>query len=222
MTKNNKNQLINHLNYLKIFGYQYLENIDIYSSQKENFKLPNNLAELEQSANHCYLCDLSKSRKNILFGYGNNTSDIMFISDEPNNTDDELGTFYTGKTGELLKKMIENVLEIKIQDIYFTSLVKCKSNAGIKNSHIETCSSYINKQIELINPKIIVLLGEKVCEYFLKEKGNFSQLRGQEIPYKNRVIIPTFSPSFLLRNPSSKKDAYYDMLRIKNLTVNLY
>ena len=221
MTKTVKNQLLRNLYNLKSFGYEYHETLDFFSSEVKNFKLPNNLDALKNSVEHCYLCELCKSRKNVLFGYGNANSDIMIISDEPSNSEDELGVFYSGKSGELLTKMIENVLLIKKEDVYLTTLVKCKSLNGLNNSNLDTCNDYLLKQIELIKPKLIVALGEKTYSYLLKNNINFAQIRGKELVFNGISLIATFSPSFLLRNPSSKKDAYYDMLKIKNYMENL-
>ena len=221
MTKTVKNQLLRNLYNLKSFGYEYHETLDFFSSEVKNFKLPNNLDALKNSVEHCYLCELCKSRKNVLFGYGNANSDIMFISDEPSNSEDEIGLHYVGKSGELLVKMIENVLNITKEDVYYTTLVKCKSINGLNNSNIETCHDYLLKQIELIKPKLIVALGEKTYSYLLKNGDNFSQIRGKELIFNGISLITTFSPTFLLRNPSSKKDAYYDMLKIKNYMESL-
>lgn len=221
MTKLVKNQVLEHLNYLKSFGYDYHEPLDFFSNSIKNVKLPNNMIELESSVKHCYLCELSKCRKNVLFGYGNIYSDIMFIGDEPTNSEDELAIHYSGKSGELLEKMIENVLNIPKEGLYYTTLVKCRSSNGLNNSNIETCYDYLLKQIELIKPKLIVTLGEKSYSYLLKNGENFSQMRGKELVFNTIPLIPTFSPTFLLRNPSSKKDAYYDMLKIKNYMESL-
>lgn len=216
MTKQVKYKLLHHLNYLKSIGYEYHKLLDLMPSDIKNIRLPDNIELLKDKVEHCYLCELSKCRKNVLFGYGNTNADIMFISDEPTNSEDELGIHYAGKSGELLTKMIENVLAIKKEEIYFTTLVKCKSSNNLNNSHMESCSDYLFKQIELIKPKLIVTLGEKAYSYLSKDSKNFLQVRGQEIIFNNTKLIATYSANFLLRNPSSKKDAYYDMLKIKN------
>ena len=221
MTKIVKKQILKYLQNLKSFGYEFHEPFDSFSVEFKNVKLPNNLNELKNNVEHCYLCELSKCRRNILFGYGDSSSKIMFISDEPTKTEDELGTYYVGKTGELLAKMIENVLNIKKEDVYITSLVKCKSLNGINNSNFEICNDYLLKQIELIKPKLIITLGEKTYSYSLKNNDNFSQMRGKELFFNGISLIPTFSATFLLRNPSFKKDAYFDMLKIKNFMESL-
>jgi uracil-DNA glycosylase len=216
MTKSVKNQILKHLHNLKSYGYEYHESLEFFSNDVKNIKLPNNLVELKNAVEHCYLCELSKCRKNVLFGYGNSNSNVMFISDEPSKSEDEMGLLYAGKSGELLTKMIENVLNINKEDIYLTTLTKCKSINGLNNSNIDTCNDYLLKQIEIIKPKLIVTLGEKTYSYLLKNNDNFAQIRGKELSFNGIPLIATFSTSFLLRNPSSKKDAYYDMLKIKN------
>lgn len=221
MTKSVKNRVLKYLYNLKSFGYEYHEPLEFFQSEVKNVKLPNSLIELKNSVEHCYLCELSKCRKNVLFGYGNFNSKVLFINDEPSKSEDEIGSFYVGNSGELLSKMIENVLNIKKEEIYITTLVKCKSLNGATNSNMEVCNDYLLKQIELIKPKLLVVLGEKAYSFLLKNDDNFSQNRGKELSFNNIPLIATFSPTFLLRNPSFKKDAYYDMLKIKNFMEEL-
>ena len=217
MTKFVKQKLLYNLHLLKSMGYEYHNSLNLITSDIKNLKLPDNIFALKSNVENCYLCELCKTRKNVLFGEGNLKADIMFISDEPSNSEDNLGFFYAGKSGELLVKMIENVLNIKKEDVYITTLVKCKSSNSLNKSHIESCNDYLLKQIELIKPKLIVSLGENTYSYLFNEKDKFSQVRGKECYYHNIKLVPTFSANYLLRNPSSKKDAYYDMLRIKNI-----
>lgn len=217
MTKAVKNRILYQLNFLKSIGYDYHKPINIYNQEINENSLPSNLNSLGNLVENCYLCELSKCRKNVLFGEGNSNASIMFISDEPSATEDELKSFYVGKIGEQLAKMIENVLPLKKEDVYITNLVKCRSSEGINQSHFSSCSSYLYKQIELVNPKIIVALGEKAYHYLTNDNTPFTQIRGKETRYKNAILIPTFSVNHLIRNPSSKKEAFADMLKIKYL-----
>lgn len=221
MTKNTQNKLLKHLNFLQSIGFSYHPNIELSSNDIKNLKLPDDLASLKSNVEHCHLCELSKCRKNILFGFGNENSKIMFINDEPSSAEDELGFYYAGKSGELLAKMIENVLNIKKEDVYITNLVKCKSSNTLNKSNVDSCNDYLLKQIELVNPSLIITLGEKTYSYLFDNNQNFSLIRGKETLFNSIKVIPTFSPSFLLRNPSSKKDAYYDMLKIKNILESI-
>ena len=217
MTNAVKNKILYQLNFLKSIGYDYHEMLEVSNKEINSNTLPNSLSELEQLTENCYLCELSKSRKNVLFGEGNLNASLMLISDEPTATEDELKTFYVGKTGEQLVKMIENVLPLKKEDVYITNLVKCKSSNGINNSHYSSCNSYLHKQIEIVNPELIVTFGEKAYQYLCNDTSSFNQVRGQLMHFQNYKVIPTHSVSYLLRNPSSKKEAFNDMLKIKSI-----
>lgn len=218
MTKAVKNKILNQLNLLKSIGYEYHEILSISNNDINNDILPDDIHQLKLLVENCYLCELSKTRKNVLFGEGNINASLMFLTDEPTASEDELKSFFVGKNGEQLAKMIENVLPLKKEDVYITSLVKCKSSEGMSTSHYNSCSSYLHKQIEIINPKLIVTLGEKCYRYLCADKtSSYSQIRGHVSQFKNYMVIPTHSINYLLRNPSSKKEAFYDMLKIKSI-----
>ena len=224
MTNISKNKLLNQLNFLKSIGFEYHESLSLSTNSVDNINLPNDMYNLKDCVEHCYLCELSKSRKNILFGQGNINSDIMFIGDIPSVSEDEEGHYFLGRSGEILSKMIENVLLLDTNEVYITNIVKCRPNGNDlpKDQDIHTCSSYLHKQIELVKPKIIVCLGEMAYKHFIKDDNiNFLQVRGQVQNIKNIMVIPTFHPSFLLRNPSLKKESYLDMLKIKNLMESI-
>lgn len=217
MTKAVKNRILYQLNFLKTIGYDYHPSIKSTNKEVNSNSLPNNMDDLKTVVENCYLCELSKSRKNVLFGEGNINASLMLIADEPTTSEDELKSFYVGKSGEQLIKMIENVLPLKKEDLYITNLVKCKSSNGINQSHYSSCSTYLHKQIELVNPKLIVTFGEKAYQYLCNDTSSFNKIRGQIMSYKEYQVIPTHSISYLLRNPSSKKEAFYDMLKIKSI-----
>lgn len=219
MTKLVKYKLLHHLNFLESIGYKYHKSLDLISNDINSVKLPDNLTALKNTVEHCYLCELSKGRKNTVFGEGNENAKIMFIGDSPSSMEDETARIFVGRTGELLTKMIENVLNIKREDVYISNIVKCKGslNSNPSKSEADLCKSYLFKQIELVKPDILVALGEFAFNLLTDEDVNLSKVRGQTINYRNMILVPTFHPSFLLRNPSSKKEAYVDMLKIKNL-----
>ena len=217
MTKINKDNILYKLNFLQSLGYKYCEHFNLNVNIQNEHKLPNNLKSLNNIVDNCHLCSLSKSRKNILFGYGSENANIMFLYDEPNSVEDTAGEYYRGKNGELLALMIENVLKIKKEEVYISSMVKCKSSKDIVlNNDIHSCNSYLNKQIDLIQPKLLVILGQSAYELLFNEKTNNNDYKSKSLKYKNIETICTYHPSFLIRNPSLKKEAYYDMLKVKN------
>ncbi len=217
MTKVVKNKILHQLNFLKSIGYEFHDMIKLFNQEVNSNTLPNNMKELKSLVENCYLCELSKTRKNVLFGEGNLNAELMLINDEPSSSEDELKSFFVGKTGEQLSKMIENVLPLKKEDVYITNLVKCKSSNGMDASHYSSCSTYLHKQIDLINPELIVTFGEKAYQNLCNDTTSFSQIRGQIMSFKNYKVLPTHSISYLLRNPSSKKEAFYDMLKVKSI-----
>ena len=221
MTKQVKNQILNYLHYQKLFGFSYHKELNLSKKSSCDFSLPNDLLELKNQVSNCHLCDLSKSRKNTLFGYGNQNSKIVFICDEPSKSEDSLGTFFVGNAGDMLANMIEGSLKIKKEEVYTTSLLKCTGQIESNFQNFESCSCYLFKQLDIIKPKIIVAVGERAFNYLLKNIYDFNQYRGKLIPFENAILIPIYQASFLLKNPSLKKDAYHDLLNIKKLYEEL-
>jgi DNA polymerase len=143
----------------------------------------------------------------------------MFIGDAPSSSEDNEGKFFLGRSGEMLSDMITKVLKLQTKDVYVTNLVKCKPYGGKKISPIDihACHPYVLKQIELIKPKIIVTLGEKAYQNLSGDDTALEQIRGALIQRNNYTIIPTYHPSFLLKNPSYKKDVLEDLKKIKEM-----
>ena len=164
MTKAVKSKLLNHLNLLNSMGYKYLEPVNLKEINQSQAMMPNNYEALKSMAMHCNLCELSKSRNSVLFGSGNLNANIMFVTDSIASIEDELGRFYVGKSGQLLVNMIENVLGESIENFYITGVTKCSpsNNSVININEVNICKPYLEKQIELIKPKLIVALGD-VC-----------------------------------------------------------
>lgn len=219
MTKLVKYKILRYLNFLDSIGYKYHKSFDFISNDINSASLPNDLHNLKSTVDNCYLCEFSKTRKKAVFGEGNPNAKIMFIGETPTSIEDETGKIFVGRSGELLTKMIENVLKIKRESVYISNIIKCKpsNSKSTFKSEANLCKSYLFKEIELVKPDIIVTLGQEAYTYLTDEEQNLSMVRGQTINYRNMILVPTFHPSFLLRNPSSKKEAYVDMLKIKNL-----
>ncbi len=201
---------------LKESGVNYFEG---FSSKERNFNMPNELKELEKICKNCTLCDLSKTRTNVVFGEGNPNAKLMFIGEGPGEMEDKTGRPFVGRAGQLLTKIIENVLNLKREDVYIANIVKCRppNNRVPTIEEAESCKPYLLKQIDIIDPKILVCLGKTAFMYLLNSDMPISKVRGQIFEYKNKKVIPTYHPSFLLRNPSAKKEAYKDFLLIKEL-----
>ena len=201
---------------LKTAGVEFFEG---FQSQDKQINMPNQLKELEKICKNCTLCDLSKTRKNVVFGEGNPNTKLMFIGEGPGEMEDKTGRPFVGRAGQLLTKIIENVLNLKREDVYIANIVKCRppNNRVPTIEEANTCKPYLLKQIEIINPEILVCLGKTAFMYLMNNDIPISKVRGQIFEYKGKKVIPTFHPSYLLRNPSAKKDAFKDFLLIKGM-----
>ena len=204
---------LKHLYQLTMFDEYH----DGFSDKNIDIKMPKDLVQLKEIVLNCNLCNLSKTRTNVVFGEGNPNAKIMFIGEAPGREEDIQGRPFVGRSGEILTKMIENVLFLKRDEVYISNIVKCRppQNRDPQIEEVESCKGYLLKQIEIINPKIIVTLGRIAFKYLLNDETPITKARGKIYNFKGIKVIPTFHPSYLLRNPSKKKEALRDLQFIK-------
>ena len=172
----------------------------------------------------CQKCPLHSSRTNTVPGEGNFENRIMFIGEGPGADEDEQGIPFVGRSGQLLTKIIESV-GFERKEVYITNIVKCRppGNRNPEESEMKACSPFLESQIALINPKIIVTVGAVPTKWILKEqvdKVGITKIRGQIFNWRGIKVIPVLHPSYLLRNPSTaegkpKWQTWQDMLFIK-------
>ena len=208
--------LLKHLYQLKNMGYKYTSIVP-YQEKEPDFTLPNTLLSLKNQALECHLCDLSKTREKVVFGEGDMNADLMIVGDVPSNSDDSTGKIFTGRTGDTLTRMIENVLGLKRSDVYITNVLKCRKldSQAPSPTNTHTCHPYLLKEIELVKPKLIVAFGEMAYKYLTGDDSSIVDIRGTVHEKEEYKIIPTFHPSYLLRNPSAKMEVFEDMKKIK-------
>ncbi|AEE14407.1 phage SPO1 DNA polymerase-related protein [Thermodesulfobium narugense DSM 14796] len=178
------------------------DNLEEENKQKENSsKLK--LSDILIEAKNCKKCKLSETRINVVFGEGPMNPDIMVIGEGPGETEDIQGLPFVGKAGQLLTKIFESV-SLNRKDIYITNVVKCRppGNRNPLPEEIEQCRPFLDAQIKILNPKIIILLGAVACKTILKNFSSITKIRGEIILQDNRYYIPMFHPSYLLRNAS--------------------
>lgn len=199
-------------------GFDYFKELQ-ETPQKTNVYVPKNIDELKRHVLNCHLCDLCKSRKNVVFGEGNLRAKLMFVGEAPGMNEDRLGRPFVGQAGDMLTKIIENVLKLKRNDVFIANVVKCRppNNRVPTFDEANLCKPYLFKQIEIINPQIIVALGATSYKYLTNDETPISKIRGEILDYNNAKLIPTFHPSYLLRNPSEKRHTLEDMLKVKGL-----
>lgn len=208
--------LLQNLYRQKALGFHYSDTFSV--NEKGVFEKPKSLDELILNISTCHLCDLSKSRSQAMSGFGSQNADLMIVDFSVSSAEDSSNSYYSGRSGETLKNMINNVLQLKIEDVYFTHAIKCKPlNSNIPSkSEFNSCKNYLFSQIELVQPKVIVTLGEDAYTKIIGEDGDFEKERGHVIDFQNYKLIPIYHPQYLLRNPESKKTALNDLKIIKS------
>ena len=177
-----------------------------------------NWEPLQQQVTNCTLCELHKTRKNTVFGVGNNHADLLIIGEAPGATEDAKGEPFVGRAGLLLASMLE-AISLHRNDIFIANILKCRppNNRDPSPREVELCTPYLQNQIAFIQPKIIVAVGRIAAHFLLNTNEAMKNLRGQTFSYGEQKIplIVTYHPAYLLRSPREKAKSYVDMLRIK-------
>ena len=167
----------------------------------------------------CTRCKLhGLGRRQIVFGVGNPEADLMFVGEAPGRDEDEQGIPFVGRAGQLLTKIIE-AIGLKREDVYIANVIKCRppENRNPEPDEVETCEPFLFQQIDTIKPKVIVALGTFAARALLRTLDPISRLRGRVYDYRGAKLVPTFHPAYLLRNPSSKREVWEDMKRVREL-----
>jgi len=168
---------------------------------------------IREDLGDCTRCKLHKQgRKQIVFGVGNPRADLMFVGEGPGADEDEQGEPFVGRAGQLLNNMIK-AMGIQREDVYIANIVKCRppGNRTPERDECETCSPFLLRQIEVVNPKVIVALGAVAAKTLLAINAPMSDLRGHWYDFRGHKLAVTYHPAFLLRDPRQKKEAWKDL-----------
>ena len=171
------------------------------------------LAAVRADLGDCTRCKLhTQGRKQIVFGVGNPTADLMFVGEAPGADEDAQGIPFVGRAGQLLTKMIE-AMGFTRDQVYIANVLKCRPPATgiLKPDEIATCEPFLFRQLASVEPKVVIALGAFAARTLLKTDAPISRLRGRVFDYRGAKLIPTFHPSFLLRSPGYKREAWEDL-----------
>ncbi len=164
----------------------------------------------------CQRCKLHTDRTHIVFGAGNPRADLVFVGEGPGYHEDQQGKPFVGKAGELLTRIIE-AIDLRREDVYITNIVKCRPphNRDPQADEIAMCETFLRKQIEIIQPKVICALGRCAAQTLLNTTTPISKLRGRFHNYHGITLMPTYHPAYLLRYPQDKRLVWEDMKMVK-------
>jgi len=166
----------------------------------------------------CQRCKLAGERTNLVFGVGNPNADLMFVGEAPGRDEDRQGEPFVGRAGQLLTKIIE-AIGLKREDVYIANILKCRppNNRDPQPDEVTACSPFLHRQIEAIRPTVIVALGAYAAKNLLETERAISKLRGRFHEYRGTLLMPTYHPAYLLRNPQAKRPVWEDMQLVRDL-----
>ena len=173
---------------------------------------PTALRLIREDIGDCTRCRLHKGRKNIVFGVGNPNAELMFVGEGPGADEDQQGEPFVGRAGQLLNNMI-SAMGLRREDVYIANVVKCRppQNRTPERDECDTCIPFLLRQIEVIQPKVIVALGAVAAKNLLAVNESMANLRGRWYEFKNARLRVTYHPAYLLRDPNQKKEAWKDL-----------
>ncbi|MCH5299167.1 MAG: uracil-DNA glycosylase [Ruminococcus sp.] len=176
-----------------------------------------NFEELRKNCSQCSKCDLCSTRHNVVVGVGNENADVMFVGEGPGENEDLQGEPFVGRAGQLLDKMLTAVDLSRQDNIYIANIVKCRPphNRDPKPEEQEMCIDWLRQQVSLIRPKIIVCLGRIAGQKLIKPDLRITREHGIFFKKGSTIMMATYHPAALLRNPAQKPDAFADFLKLR-------
>ncbi|HNQ46074.1 MAG: uracil-DNA glycosylase [Syntrophorhabdus sp.] len=176
------------------------------------------LSSLQRAVRGCRRCNLASTRRNVVFGEGDNRARVVFVGEAPGEEEDIQGKPFVGRAGKLLDQLIEQAGQRR-ESVYICNILKCRppNNRDPEGSEIALCKNYLLTQIDLIKPKIICTLGRHAYNTLMNVDERITRVRGILKDYRGMILLPTYHPSFLLRNQDKIKEALEDMERLKQL-----
>ena len=174
------------------------------------------LAALAREVASCRKCRLCEGRTQTVFGEGNPKAPLMFIGEAPGRDEDLQGRPFVGQAGKLLTKIIE-AMGLKREEVYIANVLKCRppQNRPPLPDEVDDCRGYLERQIDLIRPKVLCALGRHAATVLVGPEENLTSLRGRFFDFRGTPVLVTFHPAYLLRNPSAKRLVWEDMKKVK-------
>jgi DNA polymerase len=196
---------------LKFFSELGVTHLNIESQKASS------LEKIREEIGDCRRCKLWNERTHIVYGMGSSKADLMFVGEAPGREEDVQGIPFVGRSGKLLTGIIE-AIDLKREDVYIANILKCRppKNRNPEADEVESCEGFLFKQIEVIKPKIIVALGAYAAQCLLQTKDPIGRIRGRFFHFQDSLLLPTFHPAYLLRNPSAKRDVWEDIKVVRD------
>ena len=175
------------------------------------------LRAVAAEAQGCTACRLCEQRNTVVFGDGDGDADLMFVGEGPGYNEDQQGLPFVGPAGQLLNRII-GAIDLRREDVYITNVVKCRppNNRDPQPDETAACRPFLDRQIELVAPSVIVALGRVAAQQLLQTKDSLGRMRGRWHEVRGVPVRVTYHPAFLLRDPSYKRAAWEDMQLVRD------
>ncbi len=175
------------------------------------------ISEIRAEIGDCTRCSLHQGRTSILFGRGSVKAKLFIVGEWPNRLDDQSGEIFSGEEGEMLDKMLTHVLNMSRDEVYLSSIIKCRvpDDAHPDSQQIRSCTPFLLNQLAVVKPEIICAMGPLAAQTLLKTNKPLIRLRGHFHEVNGTPLMPTFHPSYLIKNPEMKKAAMQDLQMIR-------
>ena len=174
------------------------------------------LDALEAEVKNCQKCPLAKTRTNVVFGQGNPSAELVFVGEAPGYYEDQQGLPFVGRAGKLLDDILTKGMGLNRNDVYICNVLKCRppQNRDPGSSEMVCCQPYLERQLEIIAPKVICCLGRIASQCLLETKAPMKELRGHWHNYRGIKTMVTYHTAYLLRNPADKKKSWMDIQQV--------
>ena len=210
--------------HIELFGNEIYSNI--HKKEGNTLTKPESTSEsilsFQSSIENCRKCNLGTTRNKFVFGAGDPSADLLLVGEAPGQEEDLQGEPFVGRAGRLLDKILKAIGYTRNTNVFITNIVKCRppDNRDPLPSEVEECSPYLNKQIELIKPKLIVALGKVAGKTLLKKDILLREMRNETYYFNSIPFRVTYHPAALLRNSSLKKEAWKDFQYIRDFIAS--
>lgn len=180
------------------------------------------IEEIRADIGNCTRCPLHEGRTKIVHTTGNFKAELMFVGEAPGADEDAKGEPFVGRAGQLLNKIIE-AIQMKREDVIIGNINRCRppGNRAPTLPEAHTCRPFLLREIAVIRPKVIVVMGNTACQNLLDTKVGITKIRGTFQDYYGVKVMPTFHPAYLLRDPSKKRETWEDMKKVRDYLNNL-
>lgn len=175
------------------------------------------LADIERDAKGCVRCALAEGRTQVVFGVGDATADLLFVGEGPGQQEDLQGEPFVGRSGQLLDRLVLEEMGLGRDRFYIANTVKCRppGNRDPLPAEIAACGPWLEMQLDLIRPRVVVTLGNFAAKALLATTDGITKLRGRSYPFRDGVLVPTYHPAAVLRSPGLTAQMRADLVRAK-------